>query len=299
MNGDKSGTVALVGRANAGKSTLMNRLLGEKVSIVSPVAQTTRNLIRGVLTDRRGQLVLLDSPGIHKSPGDLGRMLNRLARLSVEGADVVLLVLDGAQPPRDEDEGWMLKLARRDGPWFVALNKSDLEARHADAYRELWTRTAAAAGGREPSGWLSVSGETGAGRDALLDTLFAALPEGAPAFSDEILTDFPRNLAIADLIREKFFARLEDELPHAMAVFVDKLTESDEGWLIDATVYVEKPSQKGIVIGNKGRLIRAVTRASEKEIRTVFEHRAKIILWVKVEPHWARNIWILQQLGYV
>lgn len=297
----KAGTVALVGRANVGKSTLMNRLLGEKVSIASPVAQTTRLLIRGVLSDPRGQAVLVDSPGIRKAPTELGRALNRLARLATDGVDAVVLVVDGAEAPRDEDEGWMLKLARQDVPWLVAVSKCDIEKAHAGAYEALWQQAAADAGGeaRAPVAWVCVSGETGAGCQDLVGRIFDALPAGDPLFPPDVLTDLPRSLAVADIIREKFYARLQDELPHALAVQVDRLTEKGEDWEIDALVYVDKPSQKGIVIGEKGRLIRAVTRAAQKEIRATFDCRPTLRLWVKVERNWSSNVWILKQLGYM
>jgi GTP-binding protein Era len=297
----KAGTVALVGRANVGKSTLLNSILGEKVSITSSVAQTTRLLVRGVLTEARGQAVFVDSPGIHKAPSDLGRALNRLARMAMEDVEAVLLVVDGGEPPRDEDEGWMLKLARQGAPWLVAANKSDVEGPRSQAYQELWLRVAATVGesARAPEGWLDVSGRTGSGCEELVGRVFDLLPEGEPLFPPDVLTDLPRNLAIADIVREKFYENLTDELPHAMAVQVDQVTEKEGAWDVDALIYVDKPSQKGIVIGDKGRLIRRVTRAAEREIGNIYECRVTLRLWVKVERNWAGNIWILKQLGYV
>jgi GTP-binding protein Era len=297
----RAGTVALVGRANVGKSSLLNRLLGEKVSIVSPVAQTTRLLVRGVLTAARGQIVFVDSPGIHKAPSPLGRALNRLSRLATDGADAAVLVIDGGERLRDEDEGWMLKLARQDVPWLVAVNKSDVGGFSAGACRGLWERAAAAVGegARAPVAWVEVSAETGAGCPELAERVFDMLPEGEALFPADVLTDLPRQLAVADIVREAFYRHLHDELPHAMAVQVDRLTENGREWEIDALVYVDKPSQKGIVIGDKGRLIRRVTRASQKELSAVFDCRATLRLWVKVEPNWASNIWMLKRLGYV
>ncbi|MDP6849264.1 MAG: GTPase Era, partial [Kiritimatiellia bacterium] len=136
MSETRSAIVALVGRANVGKSTLMNRILGEKVSIVSPIAQTTRNLVRGVLTEKRGQLAFLDTPGVHKASYDLGRIMNRTARSSIEGSDVALLLLDASQRPRDEDLGWMQKLCRGEATVAIALNKTDINGEFIERYRE-------------------------------------------------------------------------------------------------------------------------------------------------------------------
>jgi GTP-binding protein Era len=291
------GIVAIVGRANVGKSTLMNRILGEKVSIVSPVAQTTRNMIRGILTDGRGQLVLLATPGVHKAAHDLGRIMNRAARLSVEGADAVLLVVDGAAAPRAEDEGWFRKLAALGGRLAVAINKCDLGERHAAAYRESWAAATATGATVEPA-WFRISAGTGEAVNEMAGALFDMLPEGPPLFDEELLTDFPRKWNISDVIREKLFPELHDELPHAIAVRVDGIAEGDE-WTVDATLLVDRPSQKGIVIGHKGRLLRKVKRLAEAELTSIYGRPVALNLWVKVEPHWARNHFILKQLGYV
>ncbi len=296
----RAGIAALVGRANVGKSSLLNALLGEKVSIVSPVAQTTRNLIRGILTEPRGQLVFHDTPGVHKAVGDLGRVMNRLARGAAEGADVALLVLDASQAPRDEDLGWMKRLHRETIPVVAVLNKMDLGGDRAADLRAAWSaqRPADAVPRPDPV-WCEVSAATGLGVAALTDLLFAAVPEGPLLFPADVLTDYPRKLAIADAIREKLFAHLRDELPHAVAVWVEEFDDRSEPWRISASVFVQKPSQKGIVIGEKGRLLRRVTRASEAELAALYERPVKLALWVKVQPKWDRNYWLLKKFGYV
>ncbi len=295
----RSGLVAVVGRANVGKSSLVNTLLGEKVSIVSPVAQTTRNLIRGILTEPRGQLVFLDTPGVHRARGSLGKIMNRTARSSVEGTDAVLLVVDASRPPAPEDRGWMTRLAREATPLIVALNKSDLPDAHADAYRAAWAEASAEAERAAPA-WLPTSAATGAGLDRLLDTLFATVPEGPFWFPEDILSDYPRKLAIADVVREKLFGRLREDLPHAVAVWIDTLDEAEDGsWSVHGTVYVRKASQKGIVVGLKGRLLRAVCRAASRDLSEQFDRKVEVKLWVKVQPKWDENYWLLRQLGYV
>ncbi len=295
----KAGMVAVVGRANAGKSSLANTMLGEKLSIVSPVAQTTRNIIRGILTEPRGQLVLIDTPGLHKAPGELGKVMNRLARSSVDGSDGVLLVVDAAAAPRDEDEGWMRRLVRQEMPVAIALNKKDLGEAHAAEFRALWERVAADAAYTATPTWFSVSAVTGDGMPALLDFLFTWLPEGPLLFPEDILSDYPRKLNIADIVREKLFLFLRQELPHAVAVWVERLDEEEPEWTARVVIYVNKYSQKGIVIGEKGRMLRRVRRAAEAELQEVYGRKINLDLWVKVEKDWGRNFWLLKKFGYV
>lgn len=296
----RAGIIALIGRANVGKSSLLNALLGEKVSIVSPVAQTTRTVVRGILTEPRGQLVFHDTPGVHKAVGDLGRVMNRVARAAAEGADAALLVLDASQPPRDEDVGWIKRLHREALPVVIALNKMDLGGAFASVFRAAWSseRPADAVARPEPI-WVEVSAATGANLPELVDTLFAQVPEGPLLFPADILTDYPRKLAIADVIREKLFGVLREELPHAIAVWVEDLEDQAEPWTVRATIFVQKHSQKGIVIGEKGRQLRRVRRAAEAELQAWFDKPMRVELWVKVEPKWDRNFWLLKKFGYV
>lgn len=292
----KSGIIAIVGRTNVGKSTLMNRMLDEKVSIVSPVVQTTRHVIRGVMNDERGQIALLDTPGVHKAQNDLGRMMNQSARQTVRGADAVLLVLDAAEKPWKEDDGWLRRLARESVPLVVALNKADQKKRYEAAYETLWHQ--AAPDHVKRATWLKISALTGAGVPELTTTLFELLPEGPPLFPEDMLSDFPRKLAMADVIREKLFGLLHDELPHAVAVQIEHFDDSTDPWAIEAVIYVNRHSQKGIVIGHKGRLIRRAQRQAEAELAAVYETRVRLRLRVKVQEHWVKNHWILKQLGY-
>lgn len=294
----KAGIVAVVGRASVGKSTLVNALLGEKISIVSPIAQTTRNVVRGILTEPRGQLVLLDTPGVHKATYDLGKIMNRMARATAQGGDVVLLVLDTAQSPQQEDEGWIRRLVHEEIPCIIALNKCDKKGRYEAAYREIWTRVLEEKQVQKSTHWISVSGQTGAGIPELTTLLFDHLPVGPRLFSADVLTDYPRKLAIADVIREKYYSRLKEELPHAIAVWIENLNESEKGWNVDGYVYVNKPSQKGIVLGAKGHLLKGVTKESERELTELYEIPVKLTLWVKVEKNWAKNFWMLQKFGY-
>jgi GTP-binding protein Era len=298
INKERAGVVAVVGRTNVGKSTLLNALLGEKVSIVSDTVQTTRNVIRAILTEERGQLVFLDTPGVHKAEGDLGKNLNKMARSSIGGADAVLLVLDASGKPWQEDEGWMRRLMKDDLPCVILLNKTDLGNSFSAAYKEIWAAVAQEKGVASEPVWIEGSAQTGSGLPALGDALFARVPEGPHLFPEEILTDYPRKLNMADVIREKYFERLHDELPHCLAIWIEEIEETPAKWTIQAEVYVERHSQKGIVIGEKGRLLKSVQYQSEKELTEMYGVPVKVRLWVKVEKDWRKNFWILKKLGY-
>lgn len=332
-----AGVIAVVGRTNAGKSTLVNRLVGEKVSIVSPVAQTTRSVVRGVLTEARGQIALLDTPGLHKSQNLLGAEMNKRARASVGGADAALLVVDAARAPQLEDDGWMRRLVRSEIPVFVFLNKTDEKDRSAD-FRALWNRVRAEDEAREAEAaaaqaardaappeetekippwkrkgrarrapapfaqpvWIRGSAKTGDGVDALLDALFGALPPGPLLFDGDTVSDHPRRVAVADVVREKLFRLLHDELPHDVGVRIDDIAERPGAPVeVRGTVLVCRPGQKGIVLGEKGRTLRAATRAAEKELAEFFGRPARVSLWIRVEPDWNANFFLLRQLGYV
>ena len=330
-----AGVAAVVGRTNAGKSTLVNRLVGEKVSIVSPVEQTTRSSVRGVLTEPRGQIALVDTPGLHKSRSLLGAEMNKRARAATGGADAVLLVVDASRAPQLEDEGWMRRLARSEAPVVVFLNKTDAKDRSAE-FRALWDRVAAEDEAREAEAavaqasreadpaakpippwkrkgrarrapaplarpvWLRGSAKTGAGVDALLDALFAAMPSGPLLFDGDTVSDHPRRVAVADIVREKLYGPLHDELPHEVGVLVDEIVERPGAPVeVRGTVYVNRPGQKGIVLGEKGRTLRAATRAAEKALAEYFGAPARLSLWIRVEPGWNENFFLLRKLGYV
>ena len=300
----RAGVIAIIGRANTGKSSLLNALLGEQVSVVSSVAQTTRRPIRGILNEPNMQMVFLDTPGIRRATHSLSSMLNRTARGLVTGTDTVLLLLDAARPPQNEDRGWMKKLAAETEPIFAILNKIDRACRRKD-YETAWAETIAAIHARDPEypppliRWFEVSALTGAGLPDLLAALRDAMPEADPLFPQDMLTDDPGPFFIADVIRAQINRRLKKELPHAVAVSVDEMAETEAATQVHATIYVEKSSQRPIVIGNQARMIRAIRRASEKELAAIYDKPHKLELWVKVEPNWSRNYWMLKKLGYV
>ena len=322
----KVAVVGVVGRTNAGKSTLVNALVGEKVSIVSPVEQTTRNTVRGIVADPRGQLVLLDTPGLHKAVGTLGTLLNRMARRSAAGTDITCVVFDAAQEPQLEDVGWMQRIAREKPEKVVfVLNKADkspfFETMFRDAWKEACGESAVAEamadergtgngergmgnGGRDvstrrPPTWVKSISTTEGGAKPVLDALFGLAEEGEKLFDDDIVTDYPRKLAMADTIREKFLSRLHQELPHELGVIVRKIGDEGSRWCVEADVLVNRASQKPIVIGRAATVIKNVRKAAERELKEIFGVKVELELWVKVEPGWMKNQKLLAEMGYL
>ena len=291
--------VGIVGRTNSGKSTLLNRMVGEKVSIVSPVVQTTRNTVRGILTDDKGQLVFLDTPGLHKSESTLGTLMNRMARQASAGVDILTVVFDASNRPHMEDDGWMRRALLAEQPVVFVLNKSDQSPFYEAAFKELWQAVQTEKQMQREVAWVKTSAIHPAGALDLVDLLYTlAQPSEAYLFPEDIVTDYPRKLAIADVIREKFLGRLHDELPHELGVKVEKIDETPTTWDVSATVFVSRNSQKGIVIGPKGRTLKYVKQCAEPELSDVFGVKVTLELWVKVEKDWMKNFWLLQQMGY-
>ena len=317
-------TVAVVGRTNAGKSTLVNALVGEKVSIVSPVEQTTRNTIRGIVADPRGQLVLLDTPGLHKAVGTLGTLLNRMARRSAAGTDITCVVFDASQEPQLEDIGWMQRVAKEKPEKVVfVLNKADKSPFFEKMFRDAWQEASApstgAGGAQAPSTssaqpsastspaspgastpiWVKSISTTEGGAKPVLDALFGFAEEGELLFDEDIVTDYPRKLAIADVIREKYLVHLHQELPHELGIIVKRVVDEGSRWKSEAEVLVNRPSQKPIVIGRAASTIKAVRKAAERELKEVFGVPVSLELWVNVEPNWMKNQKLLAEMGYL
>ena len=296
----KVATVAVVGRTNAGKSTLVNALVGEKVSIVSPVEQTTRNTIRGIVADPRGQLVLLDTPGLHKAVGTLGTLLNRMARRSAAGADITCVVFDAAQEPQLEDIGWMQRIAKEKPEKVVfVLNKADKSPFFEKMFRDAWKEAVTGNGERVEPLWVKSISTTEGGAKDVLDALFAFAEEGELLFDEDIVTDYPRKLAIADVIREKYLAHLHQELPHELGIIVKRVVDEGSRWKSEVEVLVNRPSQKPIVIGRAASTIKAVRKAAERELKEVFGVPVSLELWVNVEPNWMKNDRLLAEMGYL
>jgi GTP-binding protein Era len=293
----RSGFVALIGRPNVGKSTLLNQLVGEKVAITSPVAQTTRNRLRAILTTPTAQLVLLDTPGIHKPQHLLGERLVQSARSSIGDVDLVLLLVDASTPAGRGDAFIVDLLRQARTPVQVALNKSDRTGADgedlASTYRQLM-----------PDWPLHpCSALTGQGCPALVEALGAALPPGPHLYPPDAVSDQPESLLLAELIREQVLLHTREEIPHSVAVSIDRIEEIQQGnrglrTAVLATVLVERNSQKGILIGRGGQMLRLIGRGARLQMQKLFEGPVYLELFVKVVPNWRRHPARLAELGY-
>jgi GTPase len=294
VSGFRSGFVAVVGRPNTGKSTLVNALVGQKVSIVSDRAQTTRGRIRGVRTTDDVQIVLTDTPGFHKPRTLLGRRLNRMVEESTEDVDAAVLVVDGAA---GVGRGDAFVADRRVRPLacltVCAVNKVDRLAE-----RQIPAQLQAAAELADFGPVIPVSARTGRGLDQLFELLAAAVPEGPPSFPPDQVTDQPVEHRVAEIVREKALALTREELPHSIAVRVDEMYREGEVLCIRCPILVERESQKGIVIGRGGRMLKRIGTRAREELELLLGTRVFLELRVKVLREWQRDPAALSRLGY-
>jgi len=291
-----SGYIAILGKPNVGKSTLINKLLGQKIAAVSPRPQTTRHRQLGILTRETAQLIFVDTPGIHTPKHKLGKFLNQEAEEALEGVDIVLFLVDASQAPEEDDRriGALLSSLRRKPSLMLGLNKTDLlpvdalEMRRT-AYQEL------APGATT----VSFSAVTGKGLDELLAALEERLPLGSAEFPEDQLTDLYEREIAADLIREAALIALRDEVPHGVNVRIDEFKErSDEMVYIHATIFVERESQKGIVIGEGGKMLKRIGSAAREEIEAMGGRKVFLELRAKVEKDWRNREDVLRRFGY-
>jgi GTP-binding protein Era len=298
----RSGFVAVVGKPNVGKSTLMNAYLGQKVAIVSPKPQTTRNRLLGILTLERergdiadAQIVFVDTPGIHQPLHKLGEYMVETAVRAIPDADVVLFLVDVSRPPGDEDRqiaGILREQCRV--PVLLVLNKADLLApeevtSHVEAYQALG----------EFDDWLLVSALRGDNRDRLLEETIERLPPGPRYYPEDQVTDQQLRFMAAELVREQVMRHLRQEIPYSIAVVVQEFKErSEDLTYISANVFVERDTQKAIVLGRRGEMIKRIGRDARREIEQLLGTRVYLELWVKVRKKWRKDEKELRRLGY-
>ena len=289
----KSGFVALVGRPNVGKSTLVNAAVGSKVAITSPRPQTTRNTIRGVVHRADAQLVLVDSPGLHKPRNALGERLNRLVYGTLAEADAALFVLDATAPVGPGDRLIAERLREAGAATVVAVNKTDVGNKD-EVVSQLGD-----AGEWDFAAYVPVSALTGENVSLVVEELIALMPEGPAYFPAEMVTDQPEQVVIAELVREKYLARLREELPHSLTVTVEDMEERANGIThIEVRVIVERDSQKGIVIGKGGKMLKTVGQEARAEIEALLGTRVFLELRVRVEKDWQDKPQLLDRLGF-
>lgn len=290
----RCGTVAVVGRPNVGKSTLINALVGVKVSIVSPRPQTTRHRLLGIATFEKGQLLLVDTPGIH---GDqrkaMNRYMNRAARGSIEGVDAALLVIEAGR--WTDDDGLAYKALHDAGvPCLLVVNKVDKIADKTvllPFIAELTQR-------REFAAVHPLSALKGKGLDALVDSLLKLMPEAPPAYAEDEITDRSERFLAAELVREQLMLRLGDELPYAATVQVEKFEEDGELLRIAAVIWVEREGQKPIVVGKGGERIKAISTAARIGMEKLFGRKVFLETWCRVREGWSDNEAALKRFGY-
>ena len=289
----KSGFVALLGRPNTGKSTLINQLVGRKVSIVSPRPQTTRNRIQGIVNRPGAQVVLVDTPGLHRPESALGRQMMEEVKMALDGIDLLAVLLDASQPLTPDDRTALDRARRFHGQRFLLPNKIDLipKAQLLPLIDQLSREC-------DFAEIIPISALTGNGLPRLLDQLIAHLPEGAPLFPPDLFTDQPERFLAAEFLREKVLAFTRQEIPHAVAVLVDSFEEGPRLVRIRATIYVERDGQKGILIGRGGGMLKKIATAARKELEDLLGMKVFLEVYVKVQRNWRQRPALVRLLDW-
>lgn len=292
----KSGFVTLVGRPNVGKSTLMNHIIGQKIAITSNKPQTTRNRIQTVYHDDRGQIVFLDTPGIHKAKNKLGEFMVNAAESTFKEVDLVLWLVEATTYIGQGERHIAQELKKSSAPVILVMNKIDKVRKDEllecmNAYKDIL----------DFAEMVPVSAQNGENVDDLIETMFSYLEEGPQFYDEDTITDQPVRQIVAELIREKALRLLQDEIPHGIAVSIDSMKERPGKNLfydIDATIVCERDSHKGIIIGKQGAMLKRIGTAARKEIEDFLEAKVNLKLWVKVKKDWRDSDFLLKNFGF-
>lgn len=289
----KSGFVLFAGAPNVGKSTLLNRLLGEKISITSKKAQTTRNRILGVVHRPAAQLVFLDTPGVHKAKDVLNIRMVDVAISAIGDSDIVVLIIDLKNPEPESEQIMLKKLKKQTRPVILAMNKTDMVKKHVvldaiDKWQNAYSFKAI----------VPISAKHGDQVDALVDEMEKSLPAGPPFFPEDSITDMPEKFIVAEMIREKVFRLTGQEIPYSTAVTIDSFAETGKLIKIHATIHVERSSQKGIIIGKNGVKLKQIGENSRKDIERLVGIKVFLKLFVRVQKNWSKDTKALRKFGY-
>ena len=298
----KSGFVTLIGRPNVGKSTLMNNLIGQKIAITSSKPQTTRNRIQTVYTDETGQIIFLDTPGIHKAQNKLGEYMDSVAERTLSEVDVVLWLVEPTTFIGKGEQHIAELLSATKTPVILVVNKIDTVEKGEllpviDKYKDMVNFKA----------WVPVSAETGENKEDLLETVFDLLPEGPMYYDEDVVTDQAERQITAELIREQALRRLKDEVPHGVAVVIDSMKEEKDTSVrhshknimnIEATIFCERDSHKGIIIGKKGAMLKEIGTNARHQISDLLGMKVNLNLWVKVKKDWRNSDSLMKNFGY-
>ena len=290
----KSGFVGIIGRPNVGKSTLMNQLVGQKIAITSPVAQTTRNRLCGILTTEVAQMIFVDTPGIHKPHHRLGKVLVQNAKIAIQSVDLVLLVVDGSMIAGGGDRYIIDLLHKIQTPVILGMNKLDLQPQDA------WEIEASYYQLINPHPWqiIKFSALTGVGVETLQNLLIEHLETGPYYYPPDLVTDQPERFIMGELIREQILLYTREEVPHSVAIAIDRVDEESTITRILATINVERSSQKGILIGKDGNMLKAIGSAARQQIQKLIAGKVYLELFVRVQPQWRQSPIQLAELGY-
>ena len=294
MNGHKSGFAAVIGRPNVGKSTLINALIGQKIAIMSDKPQTTRSRILCILTDADAQVIFLDTPGVHKPKHKLGDYMAKATEGALHGVDVVVFVVDVTEKMGAGEQYILKQLANVRVPVLLAVNKVDCIPRE-----ESLPVIANYAKAYDFAGIVPISAREGENLDGLLGEIKKYLPEGPQYYPADMVTDQPERLIVAELVREKVLELTRDEIPHAVAVDIEEMTTRAKGDVyIRAVIYVERESQKGIVIGARGALLRTIGQRARADVETMLGSKVYLDLWVKTRKDWRNRANALREFGF-
>jgi len=292
--GFRAGFIGIIGRPNVGKSTIVNQLVGQKIAITSPVAQTTRNRLRGILTTPAAQLIFVDTPGIHKPHHQLGKVLVQNAKMAIKSVDLLLFVVDASVPAGGGDRYIVDLLAHTQIPVILGLNKSDLQP--VD-YQQL---DASYAQLKLARNWeiVKFSALTGEGLEQLQRLLIEQLEPGPYYYPPDLVTDQPERFIMGELIREQILLLTREEVPHSVAIEIERVEEAPKLTRVFAAIHVERDSQKGILIGKKGAMLKAIGTAAREQIQKLIAGQVYLELFVKVQPKWRQDRLRLAELGY-
>lgn len=291
----KSGFVTIIGRPNVGKSTLLNQILGQKIVITTDKAQTTRKRIKGIYTTNEGQIVFVDTPGVHKPLNKLGEFLLDEAKISIPDADLILFLVDGSEPAGKGDKWIAQNLLETDIPVIVVMNKvdkvkkPDVVEENLISYKTLFEKNLPI---------VRVSAKTGRNIDTLISNIFKKLPEGEMLYPEDVVTEETMRSVAEEVIREKILLNTSDEIPHSVAVKIDRYQESEEIDRIYANIFCETKSQKGILIGKGGSMLKRIGTEAREELEKIVEKKVFLGLEVKVEKDWRKKDSSLKIFGY-
>ena len=291
----RSGFVSIIGRPNVGKSTFLNYVLGQKISIVSPKAQTTRNQITGIYTTKDAQIIFIDTPGIHKPKNTLGKVMNDYSISTLRDVDEIMWIIDGTQNFGEGDKFVIELLKKTNNKVYLVVNKMDL----INDKKRLSNNIDNFVKNYDFADVFYISAKEGTNVDKVLNTLSNSLEEGPMYYPEDQITNNPQSFVIAELIREKVLLLTKEEVPHSIAVVIEAMNRDEKGLLnINAAIIVERQSQKKIIIGNQGKMIKEIGTLARKDIVMLLGEKIYLEIWVKVEEGWRDKQFLLNQYGY-